>query len=278
MRRTPLPPVVEVISNPAKYPVSYFFIYFFLITIPVGLAINGLSAIIFDTVCQLLQTYIGFNKLIWQIILTAILFSFLLLLAFNIAHWFRSLLNRLSQVPLETKVEDLNETFPGLIVVASKRTREEPTPAEIAILHHSHSKTLQHCWLICTKATLGEAEQIANRLSDKGVEFHYGEKDELKDPNNPRQNISLFLNDDDADDPDQIQKLIDAIYADALDNYGLDESQIIADYTGGTKSMTAGVILACGKPSRRLQYLSQIKNKLIEVKISYKIQRIKSGR
>lgn len=39
------------------------------------------------------------------------------------------------------------------------------------------------------------------------------------------------------------------------DRLGIEDSDLIADYTGGTKSMTAGIILACTSPERRLQFL-----------------------
>jgi len=36
---------------------------------------------------------------------------------------------------------------------------------------------------------------------------------------------------------------------------GWSETDVIADYTGGTKSMTAGTVLACASPDRRLQFM-----------------------
>lgn len=36
---------------------------------------------------------------------------------------------------------------------------------------------------------------------------------------------------------------------------GFGESDIIADYSGGTKSMTSGMVLACALPERKLQVL-----------------------
>ena len=65
-----------------------------------------------------------------------------------------------------------------------------------------------------------------------------------------------------------IRRLINCIYADAQ-KQKLQESEVIADYTGATKGMTAGIILACTNSNRRLQYISQIPPcPIIEVRIS----------
>lgn len=36
---------------------------------------------------------------------------------------------------------------------------------------------------------------------------------------------------------------------------GLGPEDVIADYTGGTKTMTAGMILACARPDRKLEFM-----------------------
>jgi hypothetical protein len=77
---------------------------------------------------------------------------------------------------------------------------------------------------------------------------------------------------------------VDSIYRDATDEMGLAEQSIVADYTGGTKSMTAGMVLACVSPNRRLQYIWNELNEdrslkradFCEVMVSYKIKPIRS--
>jgi hypothetical protein len=49
-------------------------------------------------------------------------------------------------------------------------------------------------------------------------------------------------------------ELVQQIYKEA-EALGIPRSEIIADYTGGTKSMTAGLILACTEQDRDLQYM-----------------------
>jgi CRISPR-associated protein (Cas_Cas02710) len=48
---------------------------------------------------------------------------------------------------------------------------------------------------------------------------------------------------------------VEEIYAEAKDKFNLTEEGIIADYTGGTKSMTSGMVLACTSPNRALQFM-----------------------
>ena len=74
------------------------------------------------------------------------------------------------------------------------------------------------------------------------------------------------------DDPNHIRRLMEGIYADA-DRNGLSEAEVIADYTGATKGMTAGILLACTKPERSLQYISQVHYpKIMAVQIAYRLK------
>jgi hypothetical protein len=119
---------------------------------------------------------------------------------------------------------------------------------------------LKHCWLICTNQSLPYAQKMIKKLTDTGmtqtVEFHYGNY-ELEDPEHPEQKLNLLVPDEVVDDPNYIRRLVNGIYADAK-HQGLEESQLIADYTGATKSMTVGIVLACTAPERQLQYVSQV--------------------
>lgn len=51
----------------------------------------------------------------------------------------------------------------------------------------------------------------------------------------------------------------------------LDSSEVIADYTGATKGMTAGILLACTEPDRPLQYISQLDREIMAIHVSYKL-------
>lgn len=63
----------------------------------------------------------------------------------------------------------------------------------------------------------------------------------------------VTMSGDDADNPGKVYEVVEGIFQNLPE--GFDDSDIIADYTGGTKSMTAGLVLACAIPSRELQVL-----------------------
>jgi hypothetical protein len=56
-----------------------------------------------------------------------------------------------------------------------------------------------------------------------------------------------------ADDPEHVCDRVEAIFENLPE--GWSEGAVAADYTGGTKSMTAGIVLACAKPGRHLQFM-----------------------
>jgi hypothetical protein len=160
---------------------------------------------------------------------------------------------------VKTNAHPLTEKFPGLIAVMSTTPPEQESPAERAILHHWNGGCdphVKHCWLVCTQQSQNAAKELEKKLIDKGVsqefELYYGEDYKMDDIKNPGQKLSLCIPDDAIDDPIYIQHLIDCIYADAFSRYSLEESDIIADFTGGTKTMSAGIILAGAIAARRL--------------------------
>lgn len=88
-------------------------------------------------------------------------------------------------------------------------------------------------------------------LSPQRFEFEYCE------PNNRSRKLKISLKvlpEETIHDPNATFKLVNQIYTQASEEQ-LEPEQIIADYTGGTKSMTAGLILACASPQRRLQFM-----------------------
>ncbi|MCL1475012.1 hypothetical protein [Argonema antarcticum] len=285
MKRKSFLNIFKIISEPARSPVIYFLLYFFIVTPFLGLFINGLSTVIFEAGCTLLAENFGFTKVFWQFwvaVAFAGLLVFLLMIS-QVPQLIREVRDRVFNQPPQINTNELRETFPGLIVLASPTPKNgtRPTPAEVVIRHHLQNGKLQHCWIICTDQSLPEAQNIIDKLVKekkcKSQIFHYPElvtqnllvKEEVLD---------LLVPNDRADDPNYICELVDAIYGEAKALYNMDNSQIITDYTGATKSMTAGVILACTHPDRRLQYISQNTDKLIEVEISYNLKPLKNHR
>lgn len=281
--------IFKIISEPTRAPVIYFLLYFFVVTPLLGLFINGLSSVIFEAGCTWLEAHWGHSKLFWQFCL-AILFAILIVLLLIVSHvpqFLRELRDRVfgNQNAPQINTKELTETFPGLIVLASPTpiTGNRPTPAEVVIRHHLQDGKLRHCWIICTKESQPEAKNIIDKLVAEGKcgshIFHYPDLSKTTFPNH-QESLNLLIPPHRADDPNYICELVDGIYQEAK-VYNMEDSQIITDYTGATKSMTAGVILACTNPERRLQYISQSQknqngeNLLIEVEISYKLKPLK---
>jgi len=138
------------------------------------------------------------------------------------------------------------ERYKGLIVLGSitKDVRKEPISAEVAIRYHYKNErseqVLRHCWLLASgSASLKVVEQTIEKLKSEGFSEDLFE--------------TVYMSGDDADKPIEVYNAVEKIYKNLP--AGFNESDIIADYTGGTKSMTAGLVLACASPGRKLQML-----------------------
>ena len=119
-----------------------------------------------------------------------------------------------------------------MIVLSSPGPRV--TAAENAI--KSHFPALEHCWIIAGPNSPGanpSAYENASRLKKR--------YEELK---NNREFHIYIEQVDDEHNPEKIFHLVESIYHQARAK-GISDREIIADYTGGTKSMTAGMVLSC---------------------------------
>lgn len=166
---------------------------------------------------------------------------------------------------LEPTVRTLAKSCRGLIVFASKPYQDSRTPAEEAIYRHlaMPERELEYCWIICTDSSIEGARRIREKYQKNS---HGGDEVNKIDINcegwvgNAElgdRPMSLFLRDEDSNNSEYVQDLINLIYQEAR-RLGLEEWEIIADFTGGTKAMTAGMILACVVPGRRMEYFSQL--------------------
>lgn len=296
MKRTPNV-IIEAIANPAKYPLLYFLI----LTPLIGIAINGFSTLIFEVICNWLQEQFGINKAFGQFVFTAI---FTVLVGFLISNLYLVMLSWLklgnTEPELKTSLIELTDTFSGLITVASLKKPKAKTTAEIAIVHHWSLNRLRYCWLICSDDVRKSIDLIIAEIVDINnislkVWIQEPEKESylyLEVISEMEPFLTLFFiilpgekdkSKELAHDPNYIRTLVDGIYAKDVRKLGLDESDVIADYTGGTKSMTVGVALACTHPKRRLQYIwseydnknAIVRSEFREVIISYKLKAIK---
>lgn len=270
--------LIESISDPTKNFLAFFLIGTLLFTI----VSDGVSELFWQRLSPWVVRHWQLDELVFRALVTLALVIMLLGLTYftNIARWLRSRLLWLSpfafkEVP-EANVKPLSQTYQGLIVAMSPR---DNSPAEAAIRHHWHQGKpphLQHCWLICTEKSLPFANTLVSRLAEAGItqqlKLYYGTYS-LPDAHQPEQSLSLLVPEALVDDPNYIQRLVDAIYEDAISQAGLSEPEIIADYTGATKGMTAGILLACTRPERPLQYISQIDpGQIMAVNVSYRLK------
>jgi hypothetical protein len=123
-------------------------------------------------------------------------------------------------------------------------------PLVVAVQHHAQDRTLEHCWLICTKGEQGsarqfeKAEEVIKHFAGKKVECHKREIENLSD-------IS------------EVAEVVRKIYEQAPLGEDLIADQIIADFTGGTAAMSGGLIIATLLEDRKVEYFSQDPNKPI---------------
>ena len=129
--------------------------------------------------------------------------------------------------------------MPGLIVLVSPRRateRLDELSAYAAI--EFHRARLRHCWLIASsgeKGSFATAQELARHFG------HY------------QVSCSVWQVIDAASIAETFA-LVDWLYTQQVPSGGLVESEVIADIIGGSKPMTAGMVLACGS-RRPTQYL-----------------------
>ena len=112
-------------------------------------------------------------------------------------------------------------------------------PPLLAIKHHSEN--LRYLWVLVTPEARKTSVEIFTKLVHtlfKGIK----------------------IKQKDIDDPDNVNAIctkVDEIYIEAQDSYGLGEDEVTSDITSGPASATAGIILACVRSKRQVQYLGR---------------------
>ena len=128
----------------------------------------------------------------------------------------------------------------GLIVLVGPERPGAPKPAREAIGYHlkddKGNRVLQHCWLVASTDGLSVAEELAKELEKAGAK---GDVVHVKDPTEARETYEE----------------VNGIYERELVKAGLADADVIADFTGTTKPMTSGMILACAPKERAMEYL-----------------------
>lgn len=170
---------------------------------------------------------------------------FLLVLLFNLpqmvatmSEWLRP--SRQTSLQVTTHVPHRK----GVIVLVS---HGKFVPAADALAYHGWDKVpgrppaLTHCWLLAGPGE-GELSSLANARRLQEIYAAKGVTVEIWPLS-------------DADDVQEVYSATRTIYQVARNRYRLHTADLIVDYTGGTKTMTAGLVLAALAEGSDLQYM-----------------------
>ncbi|TFH39197.1 MAG: hypothetical protein E4G94_11285 [ANME-2 cluster archaeon] len=235
---------------------------------------NALSTILFENI-GIIQSFLVTSLLI--IIVIAII---------ALLEWLKEK-RRKNLIP-DPKLCQLNKKYPGLIVLLSlpnKKFPEEEKSRNKAINEYydewknridkaydnfealqelfevigigqtfkaiyCHSGKLRNCWLIYSNEShpnVRVVKYFTKKNTKKTVSVY---PIEIKNPNNIQS----------------IKPEIMSIYRNA-EKYYLNQEDIISDFTGGTKVMSAAVVVSCIPQNRHIEYVEQSTNEIIEVEI-----------
>jgi CRISPR-associated protein (Cas_Cas02710) len=187
-----------------------------------------LVAVMGNMASDLLKSYVGDGRLgLWMILVVSSVILFLLVVAIYAAGVFRAMLTSRNVYRFLDKPNPAPRK--GLIAFVSLTQRAH---LDRAIAYHR--ETLKRLWLIATQEAQVRAAQIVAEYNKSGVQISIVPLSEEWD---------LI----------KTKETVDQIFTEQLD--GLAEEDIIADFTGGTKPMTVGMVFACLTPSRSLQYV-----------------------
>ncbi len=144
---------------------------------------------------------------------------------------------RLSRLQVPLREEQKTQPHAGLIWLLSIGKGEVAKDAIDYHLKGEGGEPLQHCWLLISPAARATYERLALRLEELAypVKLH-----------------PLYL--DAATITASYQATL-RVYAEEAQRAELRPDQIIADITGGSKTMTAGMVMACLPYGRPVEYI-----------------------
>jgi|GEM_PF-2509048 len=133
----------------------------------------------------------------------------------------------------------------GLIVLVSQGQLDS-LAAHTAIKHHL--PRLKNCWLITSPKPKPKEDPDQNESQEKppqpAPQLAWKNAEDLKALyESPTCHLEIVKVD--PENPEEIYKKVEQAFRDAQRKYGLPRYEIVADYTGGTKTMTVGMVLAC---------------------------------
>jgi hypothetical protein len=186
-----------------------------------------------------------------------------------------------SPVVIRTLVDRYNQSRHGLIAVVSLYNPDRQSPAfaltsterltaareldyqtlrleesNLMVLItavETHAPRLTHCWLIATQADdpatssltyVPVLEEYLRKVKGLNCAFHSGEQ------------YTLVIEKDDALIAERARSLVDRIFQEATQpSIGLAENEMIADITGGFRSIPLGMVMACLDKQRMVQFM-----------------------
>ncbi len=173
------------------------------------------------------------------------------------------------QTPLElVPKEERPLRFPGLIVLVGTG-RKDVEPKKLshnsAIEYHldreeAGGEPVRVCWLIATGGVTGSMS-VAQKVQER-----YGSRCDkmiIRVLNSPIDVQEAYL-------------LVRRIYAEEAAEHGLAPEQIIADFTGGTKPMSAGMVLACRGGRWPMQYMSGREGEIVSTPMLVRFQPVEA--
>ncbi|MGQ9523229.1 MAG: hypothetical protein ACUVTZ_00175 [Armatimonadota bacterium] len=142
-------------------------------------------------------------------------------------------------------IESPDEPRRGIIVFASMGRGIQS--AKAAIQYYLGKGSLERCWIMTGgEESLRQAKcMVADLLQQPEC------------PLDPPTFEFKRMTKEDIGNPERVRETVEEIYSSLPENWA--ESDVVADYTGGTTSVTAGMVLACASPRRNLQYMKPLK-------------------
>ncbi|MFZ5518637.1 MAG: hypothetical protein ACOY90_18555 [Candidatus Zhuqueibacterota bacterium] len=168
----------------------------------------------------------------------------------------RAILQEILKYTTPEKRLDMNsilkpEIYTLKAIEAFRLLMETPLYPPLLAMEH-HRNNLEQIWVLLTS----EAEETSLQPFETIINFLYKKikitKVEINDP----------------DDVNRICKTVDDIYIRAKSLSNLDEEDITADITSGPATATAGIVLACVRSKRQVQYLGRRSMNLQSIEVN----------
>jgi len=181
----------------------------------------------------------------------AVLLLVMIVVGYTVFHWIRK------RFRPQLAIADIAPRR-GLIVLVSQGHLDD-IPATAAIRYHFRGEkneltepVLTHCWLVTSQRPPKEPELISQGPSNESVPSAWNNAQALKE--RYEGEVDMYIRTIDPENPENIFQVIEQIYAEAK-QLSFEQENLVADFTGGTKMMSVGMVLACTPEDRDLEYM-----------------------